>query len=145
MSAIACLVTADRYQRLDHDVRPALRGGSIVLCDRYVPTSLVLQRIDGVQPPFLLQLNQYADVPDLTVILTGDPEQLRARAHLRGTYSRFYRDESGDDVILYHGVGRELIEAGWPVIYHQVTGESAEAVATILLAAILERIAGRSG
>jgi dTMP kinase len=67
---LACLVAAARYYHLEHDVRPALRAGYVVTCDRYVPTSLVLQRIDGVEPSFLAQLNQYTDKPDLTVVLT---------------------------------------------------------------------------
>jgi thymidylate kinase len=80
---LACLVTADRYYHLEHEIRPALRAGRTVLCDRYVPTSLVLQRIDGVEPAFLRQLNQHADVPDLTIILTGEPAKSRARARQR--------------------------------------------------------------
>jgi dTMP kinase len=72
---LACLVAADWYYHLEHDIRPALRAGYVVICDRYVPTSLVLQRIDGVEPAFLSQVNQYADKPDLTVVLTGEPRQ----------------------------------------------------------------------
>jgi dTMP kinase len=60
---LACLVAADRYYHLEHDIRPALRAGYVVICDRYVPTSLVLQHIDGVEPHFLARLNQYADRP----------------------------------------------------------------------------------
>jgi dTMP kinase len=87
---LGCLVAADRYHHLERDIRPAVRAGYVVLCDRYVPTSLVLQRIDGVEPAFLAQLNQYADQPDLTVILTGHPEQAAARVQDRGTFSRFH-------------------------------------------------------
>jgi dTMP kinase len=142
---LACLVTADRYLHLEREVRPALQAGSVVLCDRYVPTSLVLQRIDGVEPSFLWQLNQYADVPDLTVILTGDPERSRARAHQRGTYSRFHRGDSGTEAALYRTVARELADAGRPVVHHEVADDSAETVAASLLDAILERLAGHSG
>jgi dTMP kinase len=143
--ALASLVTADRYHHLEHEIRPALRAGRTVLCDRYVPTSLVLQRIDGVEPAFLRQLNQYADVPDLTIILTGDPAQSHARARQRGTYSRFHRDDSGTEVTLYRTVANELTAAGWPVLHHEVADEPAEAVAAVLLNAILRRRAERSG
>jgi dTMP kinase len=143
--ALACLVAADRYHHLEHEIRPALRMGWTVLCDRYVPTSLVLQRIDGVEQAFLWQLNQYADQPDLTIILTGDPPQLRARAHQRGTYSRFHRGDRDNEVSLYRTVVDELVAAGWPVIHYEVAGESAEVVAAVLLDAILERLAMRSG
>lgn len=111
----------------------------------YVPTSLVLQRIDGVEPAFLRQLNQYADVPDLTIILTGDPAKSRARAHQRGTYSRFHRDDGGAEATLYRTVVNELAAAGWPVLHHEVADEPAEAVVAVLLNAILSRRAERSG
>ncbi|HEY6422137.1 MAG TPA: dTMP kinase [Pseudonocardiaceae bacterium] len=141
---LACLVTTDRYLHLEREVRPAFRAGCVVLCDRYVPTSLVLQRIDSVEPSFLWQLNRHADAPDLTVILTGDPAQSRARAHQRGTYSRFHRDDGGTETALYRAVARELAEAGWPVLHHEVADDPAETVAAGLLSTILERRAGRS-
>jgi dTMP kinase len=142
---LACLVTADRYQHLEREVRPALRAGSVVLCDRYVPTSQVLQRIDGVEPSFLWQLNQYANIPDLTIILTGDPARSRARAHQRGTYSRFHQGDSATEAALYRTVARELAETGWPVVQHEVADDSAEDVAAGLLDVILERRGERSG
>lgn len=120
---LACLVAADRYYHLEHDIRSALRAGYVVVCDRYVPTSLVLQRIDGVEPSFLWQLNQYADKPDLTIILTGQPEHVRTRAERRGTYSRFHRGGTAVGVVedrLYKDVAHKLTEAGYAV----ATGES---------------------
>jgi dTMP kinase len=65
---LACLVVADRYHHLEHEIRLALQAGQFVLCDRYVASSLVLLRLDGVPPEFLWQLNQHADRPDLTVL-----------------------------------------------------------------------------
>lgn len=89
--ALACLVAADRYWHLEREIRPALRLGRVVICDRYVPSSLVLQRLDGVDQPFLWSLNQAAERPALAVILTGEPERSYQRASQRGTYSRFQR------------------------------------------------------
>jgi dTMP kinase len=140
---LACLVTADRYHHLEHDIRPALRAGHVVLCDRYVPTSLVLQRIDGVEPSFLAQLNQYADQPDLTVILTGDPGRSRQRAAGRGTYSRFHRGGTAARVVedrLYRDVVHRLREAGQAVLHHAVKQESAIAVTARILDTVLERL-----
>jgi dTMP kinase len=45
--ALACLVAADRYHHLAVQVHPALAAGRVVVCDRYVPSSLVLQHLDG--------------------------------------------------------------------------------------------------
>ena len=86
---LACLIAADRYQHLEQEIRPALYDGQIVLCDRYIASSLVLQRLDGVLPEFVWQLHQRADQTDLYIILSGDPAQTRQRAEKRGLYSRF--------------------------------------------------------
>ncbi|MGH3696958.1 MAG: dTMP kinase [Pseudonocardiaceae bacterium] len=142
--ALACLVTADRYHHLDREIRPALQAGKVVLCDRYVPTSLVLQRIDGVEPSFLWHLNQYADIPDLTIIMTGEPAQSRARAHQRGTYSRFHRDDGNAEAALYRSVARDLAAAGWAVMPHEIAGEPPEVIVAGLLEAILHRFSERS-
>lgn len=146
---LACLVAADRYYHLEYDIRPALRAGYVVVCDRYVPTSLVLQRIDGVEQGFLSQLNQYAEQPDLTVVLTGEPKRSEQRAADRGSYSRFHRGgtaaRAAEDQ-LYRDVVQQLWEAGSTVLHHEVMDEPAEAVAAVVLAAVLGELSGqRSG
>ncbi|MEU1284481.1 dTMP kinase [Kitasatospora sp. NPDC005856] len=71
--ALALAVAADRLHQLDTDVRPRRAAGTTVLLDRYLPSTLVLQRADGVDTDFLLAVNEGADVPDLAVLLTADP------------------------------------------------------------------------
>lgn len=68
--ARACLVAADRYHCLATEIRSALAAGKIVLCDRYVASSYVLQHLDGVPIEFIEALNADANRPDLAVILT---------------------------------------------------------------------------
>ncbi|WP_322778100.1 dTMP kinase, partial [Frankia sp. Cas4] len=145
---LACLVAADRYYHLEYDIRPALRAGYVVICDRYVPTTLVLQRIDGVEPSFLAQLNQYADKPDLTVILTGEPRQSEQHAADRGVYSRFHQGGVAARVVedrLYRDVAHHLRETGQDVLHYEVRDEPAETVAAVVLNAVLERLGQRSG
>ncbi|MQY03589.1 dTMP kinase [Actinomadura macrotermitis] len=89
---LACLVAADRYHHLDTQIRPALAAGHIVICDRYTPSSHVLQVLDGVDPAFVALLNQHADPPDLAVILTCDPGELTRRLTARGSHGRFEDD-----------------------------------------------------
>jgi dTMP kinase len=90
--ALACLVAADRYQHLASEVRPALAAGKIVLCDRYVASSYVLQRLDGVPIGFIEAINADADQPDLAVILTADPVATTERIVHRGAHTRFETD-----------------------------------------------------
>lgn len=136
---LACLVAADRYQHLEQEIRPALASGKLVLCDRYVPSSLVLQRLDGVPPEYLWRLNALADRPDLTVILTGDPRQARERAERRGVYSRFHQggfDAAVAETALYRTVAGELEQAGYTVLIHDIGGQSPEEVAEVLAVAV---------
>ncbi|WP_320064984.1 dTMP kinase [Micromonospora sp. RTGN7] len=133
---LACLVTADRYHHLETEVRPALAAGKVVLCDRYLATSLVLQRLDGVEGDFVWALNRYADRPDLTIILTGDPTRSRTRAAARGIHSRFHRGgpEAGRrERERYDQVAVELAEAGFPVHLHEVGEQKPADLAAELL------------
>lgn len=92
--AYACLVAADRYRHLELEVVPALRLGKVVLSDRYVESSLVLQRFDGVDLDFIWALNSRIRVPDLSVILVASPETLAARLTGRPCRGRFERSMS---------------------------------------------------
>jgi dTMP kinase len=89
---MACLVAADRYHHLETTIRPALAEGTIVVCDRYLASSLVLRTADGVSEDFVWNVHRHGDPPDLTVVLFGDPTTSRRRAAKRGTYTRFHEE-----------------------------------------------------
>ncbi|MBO4164087.1 dTMP kinase [Micromonospora antibiotica] len=136
---LACLVAADRYHHLDTEIRPAITAGKVVICDRYLATSLVLQRLDGVDGAYIWALNQHIDRPHLTIILTGDPVRSRARAAARGIHSRFHRGgpEAGyHERERYDQVAEELAEAGFPVHLHDVGEQQPEEVAAALLSPV---------
>ena len=61
--ALACLYAADRYHHLETEVRPNTEAGRAVISDRYIPSGLVMQRFDGIDPAFLWSLNAEADRP----------------------------------------------------------------------------------
>jgi len=89
--ALACLCAADRHHQLATEILPALRERKIVVCDRYVASSLVLQGLDGLRAEVVWQLNHGVYRPDLSIILTGDPQVIDARLRTRGGHSRFER------------------------------------------------------
>jgi dTMP kinase len=140
---LACLVAADRYQHLEQEIRPAIQAGRLVLCDRYLASSLVLQRLDGVAGEFVWQLNQHADRPNLCIILNGDPACARERAERRGLYSRFHRGgqvASMAEAALYATVATELAERGFAVLTHDIGTQTPDEVAETLAAAVLARL-----
>ena len=81
--AEALLYAASRAQLVEQVIRPALRGGSIVLCDRYVDSSAAYQggaRGLGVQQ--VLDVNLVAVdglLPELTFLLDITPKEAIAR------------------------------------------------------------------
>lgn len=137
--ALACLVAGDRHHHLTAEIRPRLAAGEIVICDRYVPSSLVLQRMDGISWDTVLQLNQGTDRPDLAVILNGEPGVIAARLAARGGHSRFERQpgSSHAESRLYHDTAARLREAGWSVCVIDITARSAREAAMIVTDRIL--------
>lgn len=81
--AEALLFAASRAQHVSRVIRPALEEGKIVLCDRYVDSSLAYQGAGrGLGEQDVLSLNVWATqglFPDLTVLLHLDPDKSRGR------------------------------------------------------------------
>jgi dTMP kinase len=96
--ALACLVAADRYHHLDTEIRPERAAGHIVICDRYLGSTLVLQARDGLPVPYLLAINDAIDLPDLAVILSAAPDTITARLDRRGRHDRFELDPRSADI-----------------------------------------------
>ncbi|MEU0469702.1 dTMP kinase [Amycolatopsis sp. NPDC006131] len=125
---LACLVAADRYHQLRTEIRPQLHAGRIVLCDRYVASSYVLQTMDDVPPAFIHTLNAVADRPDLTIILTADPAVAAARIRRRGAHSRFHTDitSSRTEAALYRDAITFLKAHGQAVLTLDTTHTSTD-------------------
>ncbi|MGW2514396.1 dTMP kinase [Streptomyces scopuliridis] len=116
--ALACLYAADRYHHGEAEIRPRLGEGRLVISDRYVPSALVMQRFDGVDPSFLWQINAEAERPDLAVILEADPGVISERLRARGPHNRFQRTpgSSHSEVRFYRQATERLAEAGFEVL-----------------------------
>lgn len=116
--ALACLYAADRYHHVETEIRPHREEGRTVISDRYIPSGLVMQRFDGIDPAFLWQLNADADRPNLVVILEADPEVIAERLRERGPHNRFQLppDSSHAEVNFYRQTSDRLIQAGFDVL-----------------------------
>ncbi|ARF56014.1 dTMP kinase [Streptomyces gilvosporeus] len=111
---MAHLIAADRHLHLATEIRPALARGAVVICDRYIASSLVLQRIDGLTIDTVWEINRHADRPDLSVILTAHPEALDGRLAARGAHSRYERmpGSSKAEAEFYVDAANHLTAAG---------------------------------
>ena len=89
----ALLYAASRAQHVEQVLKPALDGGKIVLCDRYVDSSLVYQGIGrGLGIPAIEEINAFATgglQPDVTIVLQIDFEEgLRRKGRQNGSLDR---------------------------------------------------------
>ena len=84
----ALLFAATRAQHVMTVIRPALQDGKVVLCDRFIDSSIAYQGVArGLGEQDVLTLNAWATqglFPDLVVLLHLDPEVglARAKAHV---------------------------------------------------------------
>lgn len=79
----ALLYAASRAQLVAQVIRPALEAGKVVLCDRFIDSSLAYQGLArGLGEEDVLRLNMWATdetVPDIVILLDLDPEAGLAR------------------------------------------------------------------
>ncbi|GAA0591693.1 hypothetical protein GCM10010174_03440 [Kutzneria viridogrisea] len=132
--ALACLCAADRHHQLATEILPALRAGVSVVCDRYLPSSLVLQGLDGIGADTIWALNCGVYRPDLAVILTADPTVLARRLRERGGHSRFERDPANTvrEARLYRDALTQVRARGWPAHTVDATTATPDTVATTI-------------
>lgn len=90
--ALACLVAADRYEHLNKVIIPSLKRNQIVICDRYILSSLILQRMDNVQEQFILDINSNIILPDLQIALSASIDTIQERLNARKVLSRFEKN-----------------------------------------------------
>ncbi|WP_016908358.1 hypothetical protein [Streptomyces xiaopingdaonensis] len=95
-----------------------LDAGDTVVCDRYLASTLVVQRLDGVPERFLLDLNADIVLPDVAVLLTAAPGTITDRLTGRGAHHRFERDPSipAREAELYLHAAAVLERMGVPVV-----------------------------
>ncbi|MBQ4053606.1 MAG: dTMP kinase [Clostridia bacterium] len=81
----ALLYAAARVQHLSDKVEPALREGKLVVCDRYVDSSLAYQAYArGLGLDFVTKINAFAlekYAPDVTEFIDLTPEEAFLRKH----------------------------------------------------------------
>jgi len=135
------LVAADRYFHLESEILPALKNSKIVLSDRYVESSLVLQKLDGLDFDLIWELNRFAYVPELSIVLTASVDILEQRLSKRTSLTRFERQYSRRNELDYYlKSANYLSNLGFNVMLIENGSASieinAEAVVTKILALI---------
>jgi dTMP kinase len=69
---LALLFTADRAEHVE-EIRAALAAGKIVVCERYVYSTVAYQSAQGLDRGWLMRLNDFAVKPDMVLFLDVNP------------------------------------------------------------------------
>ncbi|HEX4814449.1 MAG TPA: dTMP kinase [Nonomuraea sp.] len=132
--ALALAVAADRCLHIDTEIIPALEDGLVVISDRYVQSSLVLQRLDGLELEEVWQYNAHVLVPSLSCYLRHTADELARRLRQRTVLSRLERQGSPEqELTLYEDAFRFLAGRGWPQARIDCRGLDPGQVAAALL------------
>ena len=109
----AFLYAAARAQHVDEKILPALQQGRIVICDRFVDSSIAYQGYGRQLGNVVKEVNQYAvrDVlPDLTIFFDLSPEKGRERIKRNNmTFDRLEKENMDFHQRVYRGY-QEIIE-----------------------------------
>ena len=77
--AEALLFAADRIEHMQNEIAPALAQGKLVICDRYIYSSLAYQGSTGLSLDWIKTINARALEPDFSIFIDVSPEQVLER------------------------------------------------------------------
>ncbi len=89
---LALLFAADRLDHLEAEILPALRQGQLVICDRYLLSSLAYQGA-ACSMDWVEQINAGAILPDLTIFLEVKLAAASRRRAARGRSRELFESD----------------------------------------------------
>ena len=122
------LYVANRYERRQ-EIERWLEGGLMLICDRYLASSVAYGEAQGLDFGWLVDMQKYLPAPDLTILLDIAPERAAARKISD-------RDKYERDLALLGRVRESYLRqsaAGWVVL--DASGDRAAIAARVTAAA----------
>lgn len=103
------LYIANRYERKP-DLQRWLDGGLVLVCDRYLASSVAYGEAQGLDPVWLTDMQKFLPVPSLTIMLDISPETAVSRKAV--DRDRYERDLAMQARVRasYH---RQAVEQNW--------------------------------
>ncbi|KXZ40638.1 dTMP kinase [Alkalithermobacter thermoalcaliphilus JW-YL-7 = DSM 7308] len=103
----ALLYAASRAQHIDELIKPSLLQGKIVICDRFIDSSLIYQGIGrnlGIDKIYNLNLFAIEDtLPDITIIFQIEEEEIQRRKNRRKNLDRLECEKDEFHKKVYEG------------------------------------------
>ena len=126
------LYVANRYEYKD-TIADAIRNGVVLVCDRYLASSVAYGEAQGLDPTWLAAIQKYLPQPDVTILLDIAPEASARRKQAN-------RDKYEQDLALLARVRDSYLKQatrGWARIDAE---RDRDAVAAAVYAAIADRV-----
>jgi dTMP kinase len=79
IEAEALLFAADRIEHMENELSPCLAEGNLVICDRYIYSSLAYQGSTGLSLDWIKTINARALQPDFSIFIDVSPERVLER------------------------------------------------------------------
>jgi dTMP kinase len=79
----ATLFAVDRVDHVEKEILPLLESGKIVVCDRYIYSSIAYQGAAGLDVDWIKEINRHAVKPHLAVYIDATPEAVIQRIRRR--------------------------------------------------------------
>jgi len=79
----ATLFAVDRVDHVEKEIVPLLESGKIVVCDRYIYSSIAYQGAAGLDADWIKEINRHAVKPHLAVYIDATPEVVIQRIRRR--------------------------------------------------------------
>jgi dTMP kinase len=103
------LYIANRYER-KADLQRWLAGGLVLVCDRYVASSVAYGEAQGLDPLWLTEMQKFLPAPTLTVLLDIAPETaVQRKAVDRDRYER----DLAMQARVRDSYARQAVAQGW--------------------------------
>jgi len=138
--ALALALAADRSAHVETEIIPQLDDGRHVITARYVPSSLVLQRIDGLDLDEIWSYNRYV-LPATVIYLEDDPRTIRERLNQRPALSRLEASGSPErELALYREAKDFLTSQEWRQHTIDCAGKTPDQVVGDILGALISPV-----
>ena len=109
--AEALLFAADRIEHMYSEVKPALDVGKLVICDRYIYSSLAYQGNAGLSLEWIKTINARALQPDFSVFIDVPPERVIERLQRKkSVMETFETQQKVREVYLKYVTKGELVQ-----------------------------------
>ncbi|WP_433687977.1 dTMP kinase [Micromonospora carbonacea] len=132
--ALALAIAADRTTHIEDEIIPALDAGGIVVTDRYVQSSLVLQRVDAVDLREIWSYNRYVLQPAISLYLVDDPQVITARLAARRRLTRLEATGTPErELRLYQQAFDFLARQSWHQVKIDCEGRDPDQVVSAIL------------